>query len=168
MCTKILLKGLKYAVLHTCYKLDVYMCIHKVHTYVYTSVRVCASHIHTCRVCVCICVFVCVLTTQTTVRISILKKRRKNAMRRHENPSMTSARQWRPLAGPHRTLLRLRATLESTSTPREVWAEAARCLPTGVLPLITPRSNYAGMWPSFSSQLFIHSACAQSGEGGMG
>lgn len=105
------------------------------HTYVYTSVHVCALHIHmyVCmHMCVCVHTLFFKLTTQTTVRISILKKRKKNAMRRHKNPSMTSAWQWKPLARPGwMPLLQFLATHESTSTPREVWAEAARCLPTG-------------------------------------
>ena len=75
MCTKILLKDLKYTLLHTCYKLDVYMCIHtSTHICVHKCACVCIADTY---VCVCICVFVCVLTTQTTARISILKKRRK-------------------------------------------------------------------------------------------
>ena len=58
------------------------------HTYVYPSVHVCALHIHmyVCmHMCVCVRTLFFKLTTQTTVRISILKKRKKNTMRRHKN-----------------------------------------------------------------------------------
>ena len=149
MCTKILLKDLKYTLLHTCYKLDVYMCIHT-STHMCTQVCMC---VHCRYICVRVHMCVCVHTYNSNHCENLnFEKKKKNAMRRHKNPSMTSARQWRPLAGPHRTfLLRLLAIHESPLTPREVWAEAATCLPTGVLPLITPRSNYAGMWPSFFS-----------------
>lgn len=114
MCTKTLLKDLKYILLHTYYKLDVggkegdreretaeqnsprnggkgddyetremegKRCAYiQVHTYVYTSVHVCALHIHMyvhMHMCVYVRTLFFKLTTQTTVRISVLKKRRK-------------------------------------------------------------------------------------------
>lgn len=106
------------------------------HTHMCTQACMCVHCIYICM-CVCICVFVCILCS-LSLQLKPLwgsqfwKKGRKNAMRRHKNPSMTSAWQWKPLARPGwMPLLQFLATHESTSTPREVWAEAARCLPTG-------------------------------------
>lgn len=121
-----------------CAHIQAHICAHK---------RACVCTADT-YVCVHMCVCVCTYNSNHRENLNFEKKK-KNAMRRHKNPSMISARHWRPLAGPHRTLLWLLAIHESPLTPREVWAEAATCLPTGVLPLITPRSNFAGMWPSF-------------------
>lgn len=80
MCIKTLHKDLKYILLHTYYKLDVYMCIHTSTHICVQSVHVCALHIHmyVCmHMCVCVRTLFFKLTTQTTVRISILEKGRK-------------------------------------------------------------------------------------------
>lgn len=59
--------------------------------------------------------------------------------------------------GPHpRPPLPVPTVCEPRRTPRDVWAQATRCLMAGVLPSMTPRCNYAGTWPSSFSPNYLY------------